>query len=102
MGLLIFLILIALFLAYMYRNEKTYGYGILAIETIGELNLRDLSEASSPMENLDYLQHSDERWNQFENVSYEQMMFKFWKPFTSFYPETYDWVRITNEKWRNQ
>ena len=56
------------------RNNQIYLYRMGLIGRIYTANLRDPQSAVW-------------RWRQYEAVSYEPMIWKFWKPLSSFYDE---------------
>jgi hypothetical protein len=69
--------LMACFAVFLFiRNELVYRYRIRLINEISERNHSDIS-------NFDY--GYQWRWREYETVSYEDMLFKFWKSFDSFY-----------------
>ena len=63
---------------FLIRNNQVYLYRMGLIDRIHTANLRDIDS--------DVYQDAW-RWRQYEAVSYESMLWKFWKPLSSFYDE---------------
>jgi len=61
------------------RNDKVGNYRKKIINRISKKNREEISR------NLDY---NGWRYDEFERVSYYTMVFKFWKPLSSFYKDT--------------
>jgi len=74
----IFLILLVGMLGFgIFRNAKIYKYRMKLIEQI----------ALRCDEDIDNEQGWKWRWDVFESVSYDEMMYKFWKKLDDFYPD---------------
>lgn len=58
------------------RNERVSAYRLELISRIGNASRRDIDNG-----NFDY----HWRWEEYETVSYNDMMLKFWKRLDSFY-----------------
>ena len=69
----LFLIFFASFLAY--RDNRVSKYKRILMARIFELTRTD------PLNDWEW------RWQEFDRVSYYEMMFKFWKPVGSFYQD---------------
>lgn len=76
--ILIFIFLLTTVLVYIgIRNTSVYNYRIR------------LNEKVSDRARADIRQNRDWRWRyeMLNEVSYDEMMFKFWRPLDSFYPD---------------
>lgn len=80
--------LLAAFAACIYmliRNTLVYTYRTNLIHRISESNIEDISDGRP----------WHWRYEEYNSISYNEMMLKFWKPLDSFYP------RDPARKWSN-
>lgn len=80
------------------RNNQVHSYRTKLINNIADKNLEDLDklrviESYTELCNALSIYDWKQRWDEYESVSYDDMVFKFWKPLDSFYKDKgYDWV----------
>ena len=78
LGFLVFFLVILICCAYLlYRNQKIYSYRVELLRKISERATEDITN------NIDW----HWRYDTFESVSYDEMIYKFWKPLDSFYKD---------------
>lgn len=69
------LVLFCIFI--LIRNQKVYQYKIKIVEFVYEKSIEDANKGKE----------SQWRWEKLDEVSYHEMMYKFWKPLDSFYKD---------------
>lgn len=72
-------IIVLLFILVMERNKSVYAYRLLLINAMYAAGIRDSVE--------DGLSKTNHRYSIYKQISYEQMLFKFWKSLDSFWTE---------------
>ena len=84
--LLILLILLEIFIIYIFfiRNYLVYKYRIKMIDEISKLSNQDIDNG-----NYDW----EWRYVRKDIISYNEMVFKFWKPIKSFFLPVKEWKR---------
>lgn len=82
-----------------WRNEAVYNYRAKLLDRAGELNLKEINNGvySNPK--------TRSKWNDFmwrfeviNEVSYNEMVWKFWKPLDSFYKDAIEKGLLTERK----
>lgn len=70
------------------RNEFVSKYRGDMINDIYEANVKEINKTALDLTG-DSLAELDTmwRWNEYESVGYNEMVLKFWKPLSSFYPK---------------
>lgn len=64
----------------IFRNWRVYKFRMKVIHRIHELNQKDIS-ANKPSSGI------IARYKAISNVGYNEMIFKFWRPYESYFPE---------------
>jgi len=78
MTILLFVLLSSV-IAFAIRNEMVCSFRSKLINRIADSNIEEINRGNTPNWN---------EWAEFRMISYESMLFKFWKPFKSFYKDT--------------
>lgn len=76
--LIIFGVLSLLWIIMLYRNDRVFAYRIKLVEQISSANQADIARRRA---------YDGWRYTKFNEVSYEAMLYQFWKPLDSFYPD---------------
>jgi hypothetical protein len=80
----------------MLRLNRVHEYRMACIESISQLNQLDimaLKDASPTEDNyIKMKQAFNGRWVDYYSISYDRMLWQFWRPVDTFYDEFYDWL----------
>lgn len=71
---LMFIVSFIVSFVFFYRNNRVCEYRLKMIDVIHQANLQDFKS-------------SEWRWQQYKAVSYDAMLYKIWRPLSSFYDE---------------
>jgi len=86
-GLIVSLIIILFILLLTFRTIQVYEYRINLMMKISHLNGQDIMVAETTNEIMACSSKAHWRWQELDKISYDTMLFNFWKPLDSFYPD---------------
>lgn len=80
-------LVIVLYIVIIYlitRNELVSRYRRLILDYLAALNMKDI-DSITPKNRIKMLERCQKRWREYDQVSYDDMIYKFWKPLRLFY-----------------